>query len=203
MNYLEYSDATHRYFADGKELPSVTQILDLAGQISAYCRDEEARYRGTKVHEYCAIDDVAPLDLRTVPREFRRYLKAWRKFRQDTGFRPSLIEARVDCLEYGYSGRLDRFGLFDTSTFPTILDIKTSKTGAIPDYGRLQTVAYGFALKPTSVFGRIVVSLKPDGNYNTKPYPITTYTADRAEWLSLVQKHKEQINVRTNDAHAG
>jgi hypothetical protein len=52
--YLEYSDREHRYFADGKELRSVTQVLDAAGLISQFCKDDEAAARGTEVHRLCA-----------------------------------------------------------------------------------------------------------------------------------------------------
>jgi hypothetical protein len=126
--YLEYSDVEHRYFADGKEFRSVTQILDAAGKISPFCKDEEARTRGSRVHEFTALDDETTLDLRKVPASLRGYLRAWRKYRQDTGFHPVLIEHRIDCLDYKYSGRFDRFGwrpTRDPSVFADlILDIK-------------------------------------------------------------------------------
>jgi hypothetical protein len=191
--FLEYSDEQHRYFADGRELKSVTQILDAAGMISPYCKDEEARFRGTKVHEYCAIDDETPIDLRTIPAKFRGYLRAWRMFRRDTGFTPSLIEHRVDCVDHGYSGRFDRLG-YTPGSIGTVLDIKTSKTGAVPDYARLQLVAYGFAFDRQRVFARTAVSLKPDGTYNSRNYPITDYFIDRAEWLSTVKTQQEKSN---------
>lgn len=195
--YLEYSEAEHRYFADGRELMSVTQILDADGRISQFCRDEEARERGTKVHELCAIDDVSPLDMRKVPAHLRGYLKAWRKYRAVTGFEPTLIEHRIDCLQYGYAGRFDRLGVLPDQTLPVMLDIKTSKSGAIPDYARLQLVAYGHALDEKKIFLRIAVSLRPNGTYNTKPYTFATYQQDRAEWLDTVLRIRE-----TKDGHS-
>lgn len=191
--YLEYSDREHRYFADGREMPSVTQVLDAAGLISQFCKDDEAAARGTEVHRLTAFDDVKPLDLRTVPTGLRGYLRAWRKYRRDTGFTPYLIERRVDSREHGYSGRFDRLG-YTPGSLGIVLDIKTSKTGAVPEYARLQLVAYGLAYDPTRIFERIAVSLRPNGSYNTKPYPITAYFIDRAEWLSILENVKEKNN---------
>lgn len=193
--FLEYSDAEHRYYADGREMPSVTTILDAAGMISGFCKDEQARYRGSRVHEFTAIDDVTPLDLRKVPVDLKGYVKAWRKYRKDSGFMPTLIEHRVDSLEYGYSGRFDRLGIRANQTLLTLLDIKTSKTGAIADYPRLQTAAYALAYDPAKVFERMTVSLRPDGVYNCRIYPIWKHHADRAEWLGILRKVKQEKNI--------
>lgn len=195
--YLEYSDGEHRYFADGIELISVTQILDLAGKVSPYCRDEEARYRGTKVHELCAQDDVEWLDFRTVPAEYRGYIKAWRNYVRDAGFRAQLIEQRLDCLDYGYSGRVDRIGTrLSLETYKpqeVIIDIKTSKGGSVPDYARLQLAAYAYAYDRNRLFERIAVSLRPDGRYNCKVYPTTQFYMDKIEFLTLAKNVKEQL----------
>jgi hypothetical protein len=189
----EYSDREHRYFADGREYRSVTQILNAAGLISEYCRDEEARWRGTEVHDICATDDIETVDLRTIDSRLRGYVKAWRQYRADTGFTPTLIEHRVDCDEFRYAGRFDRIGMFPNGQkLLTIIDLKTAKSGAIPKYARLQLVAYGHAFNPTQIFGRITVSLKPDGRYNTMPYPLESYQADKAEWLGMVRKTEEE-----------
>jgi hypothetical protein len=204
--FLEYSDREHRYFADGREFRSVTQILNAAGLISPYCRDEEARDRGVDVHALTALDDglEIPLDLRRVPPRLRGYLKAWRQYRADTGFTPTMIEYRVDCLEFRYSGRFDRLGTFPGQSLPTIIDLKTAKSGAVPKYARLQLVAYGYALDPKKLFGRITVSLRPDGRYNSQPYPIADYQSDKAEWLQMVRNTEEgkngHSNSRTDDA---
>lgn len=194
QTFLEYSDGEHRYFADGRELLSVTTILDLAGLVSPYCKDEEARYRGSRVHEFTAADDVSPLDLRTVPQHLRGYLRAWRRFRSDVGFEPMLIEHRVDDVVNGYSGRFDRFGRCKGHTLPTLLDIKTSNSGAVPAYSRLQLTAYSLAFNPKKIFFRRVVVLRPDGRYNTDGYKLETFLQDKAEWLAILKSVKENRN---------
>lgn len=197
--FLEYSDAEHRYFTNGKEMPSVTQILDAAGLISPFCRDEEARYRGSKVHEFCAVDDVTRLDFRKVPVDLRGYLRAWRRYRLDTGFTPHLIEHRVDCSNYGYAGRFDRFGVIPGKALPVLLDIKTSKTGAIAGYVRLQLAAYSLAFSANKVFYRTAVSLMPNGRYSSMTYPVATHSSDRAEWLQILRQTQEKTNGHRNN----
>jgi len=188
--FLEYSDAEHKYYADGKELPSVTTILDAAGLISPFCKDEIARYRGSMVHEYTVADDMSRLDFRKVPQHLRGYIRAWRSFRLISEFKPTLIEHRVDSIEHGYSGRFDRFGFRKGQTLPTLLDIKTSKTGAIPEYARLQLAAYSMALGPTKAYERMAVALMPNGQFKLAIYPVKQHFIDRAEWLGLLNRYQ-------------
>lgn len=189
--YLEYSDASHRYFADGVELPSVTQILDAAGLVSPFCRDAEAAWRGSEVHRLCAIDDGEGLDMRTVPASLRGYIRAWRAYRQVSGFSPILIEQRVDDFLYNYSGRLDRVGYRNGTNFTTVLDIKTSQSGAVADYVRYQLVAYASALG-RETYERMAVSLKPDGTFNVKTFPVMEYHQDLAQWRRIVKQVREK-----------
>lgn len=203
--FLEYDSKSHRYFTDGKHLPSVTQILDAAGLVSQHCRDEEGRWRGSEVHALCADDDANPgirLDLRTVDPRLRGYMRAWRKYRQDSGFIPTEIERRIDDHANGYSGRFDRAGFRPTSD-PTyfqdmIIDLKTSKAGSVADYVRYQLVAYAHAFKPNHLFERIAVALKPDGTYRCKVYSQMEFQSDLAKWLQILNTVKEKNNAVSN-----
>ncbi len=188
---LEYSDKRHKYYADGRELISVTQVLSEAGLVSTFCMQEEAAWRGSEVHRLCAEDDNDGVDLRKVPKQFRGYLRAWRKYRQDSGFEPVLIEQRIDDHRNGYAGRLDRVGYRRGQSISTILDIKTTKSGAIADYVRFQLVAYGNALKPNHMFERIAVALKPNGTYNVKVYRQEDFRADLVRFLEMLRMVKE------------
>lgn len=190
--YLEYDDASHRYYADGKEFPSVTTILNAAGLITDFCKQDSAADRGRAVHEFTACDDMNPLDLGNVPEALRGYLQAWRKYRIDTGFAPDLIEYRVDNLVHGYSGRFDRMGTRRGTKLPVLLDIKTSIAGQIPSYARLQLAAYALAYAPNRLFERVCVALKPDGNYVQTIYPLASHIQDRSEWLRLVEKVRHE-----------
>lgn len=197
---LEYSDRQHRYFADGREILSVTQILNKAGLVSQYCMDEEARWRGSEVHRLCAIDDDSTgIDLRTVDKRLRGYIRAWRQYRSDSGFIPTSIEHRIDDHVNGYSGRLDRVGFrptLDPLYFQdAIVDLKTSKSGSVADYVRYQLVAYVHALRPKHYFERIAVALKPDGTYRCKVYSQQDFQTDLARWLQILRTVKESLNA--------
>ena len=61
--YLEFNPIEHRYYVDGAEYPSVTQVLDRAGLISEFCKDEEARERGLTVHQVTADYDRHTADI--------------------------------------------------------------------------------------------------------------------------------------------
>jgi hypothetical protein len=210
--FKEYSDASHRYFCDGKEYVSVTTVLDLGGLVPPFARDEQARERGSHVHQLCAFDDVptlatdlidccriAPkrnkndrLNLRYIPTKYQGYLTAWRRYLQDSGFVSNLVEHRVDDHTNFYAGRLDREGSLPNNPIRVIIDLKSSSTGQIAkDYTRLQLAAYANALKPGHVFERIAVALRPDGKYNCTIFPIHHFHHDLAEFLQLRQRVKQ------------
>lgn len=192
--FLEYSDSEHRYFADGREVLSVTQVLNLAGLVSPFCMQEEARWRGSEVHRLCAVSDGEGLDLRTVPSKLRGYIRAWQQYRKDTGFEPTLIEQRIDDHVHHYSGRLDRVGTRRGQTSLTIIDLKT---GAVPDYAKYQLAAYAHGLRPNHVFERIGVQLKPDGKYSSKVFSQMDFNADLAKFLQMLRTVKEDMNAAT------
>ena len=105
---------------------------------------------------------------------------------------PILIEQRIDDHRNGYAGRLDRVGYRRDQSISTILDIKTTKSGAIADYVRFQLVAYGNALKPNHMFERIAVALKPNGTYNVKVYKQEDFRADLVRFLEMLRMVKEK-----------
>lgn len=185
--FLEYDDSRHEYFLNGRRMVSVTTVLDRADLISSFSKQDAARERGQTVHALTARDDAERLDLRKVPKDLRGYLLAWRAYRRATGFKPSLIEHRVDSPEHGFSGRFDRFGVRGVG-LDILLDIKTAVSGAIPDYSRLQLAAYCLAFNPDKVYERVTVALRPDGRYNSKPWPTADHYTDRAEWLKILKQ---------------
>lgn len=196
--HLEYSDKHHKYYADGREMISVTQVLNAAGLVNKFCMQEEAAWRGSEVHRLCAEDDGQGLDLRKVPKQFRGYLRAWRQYRIDSGFSPVLIEQRIDDHRNGYAGRLDRVGYRHGQAISTVLDIKTTKTGAIADYVRFQLVAYGHALRPNHLFERIAVALKPNGTYNVKVFGQLDFKNDLVKFLEMLRTVKEKGHANSN-----
>jgi hypothetical protein len=144
MARFEFDPAAHRYTLDGRELPSVTQILrglDDFSNVPARVL-EKARDRGSRVHAACNLDVLGILDENTVDDEVAPYLAQFRKFLRESGFTPTLTECRVYDERLWYAGTLDLFG-----DLPGCIDVQIDiKSGAIPRSVGPQTAAYSNGL---------------------------------------------------------
>ena len=167
----------------------VTEVLQRAGVIKGTgFFTEEARWRGSAVHQALEYDDQGDLDPATVDADLWGYVNAWRRFKQETGFKPRLIEHEVIHQTLGYIGHLDREGPLRAQ--PTIVDMKT---GAIGEWVRLQTVAYGYGLDSKQHFGRVAVRLNANGTYNCRSWPVSLYGRDLHEWITLLRTVQDEL----------
>ena len=173
---IEFIPETHQYIVDGKEVPSVTTILNYMsdveyGKIPQATLDQAAR-RGTLVHEYTELMDCDALP-DEIEYEVVGYLKAYKQFLRD--YKPdwTLIEQTVYSDIYGYIGTVDRYGKIDG--IPSVVDIKTlaSPTKMQKFTVSAQTSAYELAIAQmyhTWDFGntvnRYALYLGKDGDYN-------------------------------------
>lgn len=169
---IELIESEHRYFIDGVERPSVTQIIDAVLSdmylIPAHVL-EPARQLGTAVHVATALDDSGCLDESTVHPVVRPYLEAYRRFRRERRFTPLVIEQKVYSARYCYAGTLDRIGFFDSGGALVQLDIKSGM--ALPEVGP-QTAAYDQAFFETTgerAQERGALYLQDDGSYVLRP----------------------------------
>lgn len=172
---LTFEPKEHIYRVDGVRVPSVTQVLGLAGM-----RDfskiptpvlENKRELGDLVHMATELDAFDDLDEDTVDEQVWPYLKAWRKFMSDTGATIVTAESRVDHFLYGYAGKLDHQVILNTA--PGIID---KKTGVPDPSDGLQLAAYERALNyhnPRAPY------MKRWGLYlaNDETYKLVEYTA--------------------------
>ena len=170
---IEFFPEDHLYMVDGKEVPSVTTILNYMsnveyGEINRAVLDQAAR-KGSLVHEYTENIDYG-CDPDEVEYEVAPYIKAYYEFRRD--YKPDwiLVEHPVYSDFYGYVGTLDRYGIIDGKR--CIVDIKTvsSATKMQKLTTSAQTSAYAVALKETNVDyytdKRYALYLTKDGEYN-------------------------------------
>ena len=139
MPPLTFDEEAHEYRLDGVVIPSVTQVIREAGLIDTQWYTEEGRERGAEVALVTELHDKGILDEDTVTDEIRPYLKAWKRFKADTGFLCELIEEPVYHRELRYAGTLDRIGTWRESPNRILLDIKTG--GPEPCHA-IQTAAY-------------------------------------------------------------
>lgn len=169
-----------------REYNGVTRTLAAAGVISTFEVTQDILNRGDEVHRATQYYDEKDLDLRTLPKDRYGYLKAWRQFRKDNSFVPTLIEHYVENTQYMIRGKLDRFGMIaGIAAIPeAVLEIAS---GHILPYKRLQLAAYGWCHDPTKVFRRIGVELRAHGTYNVVEFPVAEYFSDLHDFLACVR----------------
>lgn len=155
----------HVYQQDDIVIPSVTQVLTLAG-IDDVSRVplfylERAAAIGTAVHEACEFMDQDDLDIDSVHPLIVGHVLAYQKFKQETGFEPLIVEQRgigeSNGLRFGFC--LDRIGMLNGEKI--LLDIKTSSKAE--HAWQIQTAGYADAIDHTEP--RLVIHTKKDGNY--------------------------------------
>src|SRR6185369_17788774 len=99
---LRFNAETHEYFLGDRLVPSVTQVLKTAGFINDQSYSEEGSNRGAAVHKACEYLDRDELDWDSLHSTIRPYVKAYRRFKDQTGFLPELIEHQVYNEQYFY-----------------------------------------------------------------------------------------------------
>jgi hypothetical protein len=170
---LTFDPAEHRYFWQGREVPSVTRALAplIADFLARIPPDvlERKRQIGQAVHSAIALDIANDLDESTVDPACEGYVAAWRRFRSEAG----LTEAYIGAVEqrryhdlYRYAGTPDMelcLGRW------AVVDTKCSY-GIHPAVGP-QTAAYRELINREGGKGehaiqdRYALHLKPDGTY--------------------------------------
>jgi hypothetical protein len=170
MSTATFSEDRHIYESDGVIVPSVTQVLALAG-IDDVSRIplhhlQRAAGIGTAVHEACEFLDQDDLDLESLDPSIQGYVLGYQRFRAETEFKPAMIEHRtigdVDGLKYGMC--LDRFG--ELRGRVTLIDLKTASRKQ--DAWGIQLAAYAVGLSDRIDFPgcqRVNVHLAKDGSY--------------------------------------
>jgi hypothetical protein len=188
---IEFDEANHLYFIGGKPMPAVSEILRPLLDFSRIPPDalEFARERGTAVHKATELHDLGMLDEDSIDDHVRPYLDAWKQFRSDTGFYPTLIEHRVYSETYGYCGTIDRQGVMTklAGSPGALLDIKTPVQLG-PAVG-IQLAAYQEALRRDGILSplRFAVQLRNDGLYRLVSF---TDKSDFGVFIALMTVRK-------------
>ena len=136
---LRFEPEGHKYFLGDEELPNVTSVLGLVVDLSHIPTQllEFAATRGDYVHQACTFLDRGTLDWDDLDPMLVPYVKAYEKFKKDTGFVPELIEHRGYSSRFKYAGTLDRTGPMQRRK--VLLDIKS---GFLSPATALQVAAY-------------------------------------------------------------
>ena len=161
-----YNEEEHSYTVDGKRVPSVTEIVGLltAGkyQDTNAAMMEQAKRRGTAVHELCELIDcgIDPEELE-IPPDLVGYVNAYLAFLRD--YRPEWDYLEKVVFTSEYAGRADRIGTIDGKK--CVVDIKTTA-----NMDRLSKLSLYFQLR---AYGNAVggiqtglgVQLRTNGRY--------------------------------------
>lgn len=180
-----YDEETHRYSMAGVSVPSVTQILTLAGHIETRWFNESAAERGRRVHAIAErIDRLqqgegAAFSERDVPEEIGGEVEAYCAFVRD--YRPEYdgIERAFWHPTLRYGGRPDRSlrRLLGRGALGTL----ELKTGAEADWHGLQLAGYE-RLRPRG--SRWVCYLGKNGRYKMRQ---VTKADDHMEFLRALR----------------
>jgi PD-(D/E)XK nuclease superfamily len=160
---FEFDPESHIYRLNGVEIVSVTQALTEAGLIDLTYYREWHSDRGRAVHAACHYDDEGDLDQDSVAPELRGYLRAYRRFKEESGFVPTVMERPLYCPTWRFGGTVDRLG--HLPQYPHVLmDLKTGVPIPSTD---LQLAAYAWLVSEPRKWRRLSVYLHRDGTYNT------------------------------------
>ena len=185
-------------YKDYPHLASVTALMTRHGVSPDYSKMQFINQttlaakasRGTHAHSITEQFDKGILG--EVPDGMQGFADGWAKFREDSGFTPTIIEAKAANLIHGYVGTMDRAGTISIPyhTFNrkgdgvvvqgwTVIDIKTGQEFA---YHGIQMAAYSGLLLDGMAYNRMALYLPGDGSY--KPV-IFDDPADYSVWLAI------------------
>ena len=180
---LQFDEDKHEYRLDGRVVPGVTTILKPISEAEYRHVDaatlDVAAWRGRAVHKLIELDLRDDLDVDGLSDELLPFHTAWRNFRNLSGFKCLLSEARVYSERYGYAGTLDLFGRLDGEA--ALIDAK--RTVAVPRSVGPQTAGYEQAVReshPDAVaqcasgpgdgrINRYALHLRADGSWRLVP----------------------------------
>ena len=140
---LKFDEAKHEYWRDGRQLLSVTQVLQATGMVDTRWFNERAATRGTFVHEATALLDQGTLDMESLDPVIAPYVRGYERFLNDCQPVWSRIEWLCCDDVSDLAGTVDRIGTIVVKGVPqtVIVDLKTGRGGAAP-WHPLQLAGY-------------------------------------------------------------
>lgn len=169
----------------GHRLPSVTEILQIAGlsSLGGIAPDvlEAAAQRGRDVHEWTHALDTGQIDPGyEAPQEIAGYVAAYLRFREESRAQVLKSEFLVRHEALRYVGTADRLLLMPREPGEWIVDLKTGS--ALTPETAVQIAGYAFAHGP--VAKRAALHLRADGTYRLRTYEDP---ADLHVWTAAVR----------------
>lgn len=193
MNDYYFDEAEHKYYCDGIEIPSITDITSPIGlpkmaRVQDWVLDA-ARFRGTMVHEACEEYMLTgELDFNQYPTQFWNYIEQFMNWVRTYQPQPLFTEHRMYCNEY--AGTCDLICKLDGKTI--LVDYKT--TSAI-DKKSLSVQLEGYkrlcAKNNIAIDECWFLHLKKE-SFVFKPVVVNP------EWFELLLKHNKFMRSKYN-----
>ncbi len=181
MGGLTFNAASHQYFVDGVELPSVTTILRAVGLIDfsgvpAHIL-ANAQARGVRLHVAAQLLTEGTLDWDSVDVSERGYVEAYARFLAEARFVVLAQEVRLYSPTHQIAGTTDAIGWWDGR--PAVADLKSGDPDAVA--ARYQLALYALLLRetppvewidwtPSSPLMRVSIAVRRDGTYRADVY---------------------------------
>ena len=180
--------ATHTYRVDGRVVPGITKIIKSAGLVDDSWFTEYSRERGSAAHLACQLHDEDDLDEASVDPVIVPYLEAWKKFRAESGFRPTMIEESLYSPTYGFAGTPDRYGILNGDE--VIIEIKTGGISFVTGIQlAAQRILFANAMNLISK-KRFAVQLTNEGKYKLTQF---SGNSDFNDFLSCLAVHNLKV----------
>lgn len=186
---LKFDPDLHQYSIGSEILPSITQILAAEGFIDSTWYTAAGRDRGTTAHKITHDYDMGELFEELLDPAYIPYLKAYKQFLQDTGFKVLASEVPRYHMALRYAGTPDKVG-----EMRGCFAVVEQKSGALEPWTRIQAAAQGELVKQDFNVARVKrygLQLRPDGKYRLIEYD---NRQDEGIWLSTLAIHHWKHN---------
>lgn len=196
MENKYFNEETHEYFIDDKKFPSVT---DIVSPISFERMDainkvvlENARRRGTEVHELCeTLLLIGEIDEDAIPNSYLPYIYAFEYWLKT--YKPKVLftEHKLFSATLGYCGTVDLICEIDNEVI--LLDIKAT---SVIDYKSVSVQLAGYmnllkAERPNlNISKTYVLHLKKAQDFTFKE------VEPDYEWFDILKRHNIKMNSK-------
>jgi len=187
MGELTFQEDGHKYFHDSRRIDGNTDILDSFGLIG-HKASQGYLDRGTAIHYALQLLDENDLDEDGVDPQIKPWIDGYKRFKEDTGFKPIRIEAMAHHDGYLFATRIDRDGKINGDL--VLLELKS---GAKQEWWGWQLALQQIAVA-VNYKKRFALSLTEDGKYKLHPF-------HERRWLDEAQAILTVNSLRRNNGN--
>lgn len=162
-----YNDEDHSYWNGPIRIPGISELLKYWGYIDSTYYNEEARDRGTLIHNLIAdFLNGGQEYMGHTDKEITERIHAFNAFVIAKGFKPTQIEAIQFSETSNIACRIDLIGTFNEAPIPCIIEVKC---GARAAWHNLQSACQALC---SGIFPirRFALYLKADGKFDLREH---------------------------------